>query len=203
MNGFEIKVSRSDWQKELADPSKAEAVCKYCDRWWIVAGAVGIVRLEELPPTWGLMQPKGNGLTIVKHAPDLKPIPFDRHFMAAVMRRAAEQSVDVAALEKARKDGMAVGEASARDSRAYEFARIKGDLERLQEKVRAFEEASGVSISQRWEKGEKIGQAVKTVLEGEHKQEPRKLAAIRKVCRGILKSLSPMAPELDAIDEDA
>lgn len=48
VNGFEIKVSRSDWQRELKNPAKAESVQQYCDRWWIVT-APGIVKDGELP----------------------------------------------------------------------------------------------------------------------------------------------------------
>ena len=33
LHGVEIKVSRSDWRREAADPMKAEAIAAYCDRW--------------------------------------------------------------------------------------------------------------------------------------------------------------------------
>ena len=37
VHGFEIKVSRSDWRRELVDPAKAEANFGACDRRWLVA----------------------------------------------------------------------------------------------------------------------------------------------------------------------
>src|SRR6267154_1233957 len=55
IDGHEIKVSRSDWLRELDDPAKAEAWWPYCTRWWVVAPP-GIVRYGELPQSWGLME---------------------------------------------------------------------------------------------------------------------------------------------------
>lgn len=57
---FEVKVSRSDWQRELSKPAKAEDACAVADRFWIVAPA-GAVRSGELPPKWGLIEVTGDG----------------------------------------------------------------------------------------------------------------------------------------------
>ncbi len=56
VHGFEIKVSRADWMRELKNPAKADELFGYCDHWWVVA-APGIVKPEELPAGWGLMEP--------------------------------------------------------------------------------------------------------------------------------------------------
>lgn len=88
IEGFEIKVSRSDWLSELNDPSKSSAVQQFCHRWWIVAGSRKIVEPEELPATWGLMIPRGEGLEAKVKAPLLKPKKISRKFCAAVMRSA-------------------------------------------------------------------------------------------------------------------
>ena len=53
MHGFEIKVARSDWLREIQDPSKALPFQKHCHHWWIVA-APKVVRVEEMPAEWGL-----------------------------------------------------------------------------------------------------------------------------------------------------
>lgn len=55
----ELKVSRSDWLRELDDPAKAEAWWPYCHEFWIVAPH-GIVDVNELPDGWGLMVPPVN-----------------------------------------------------------------------------------------------------------------------------------------------
>lgn len=51
----EIKVSRGDWRRELDDPAKAEAWWPYSNRFWIVTPP-GLIRPEELPAGWGLME---------------------------------------------------------------------------------------------------------------------------------------------------
>lgn len=56
---FEVKVSRSDWLRELADPSKAAAAIERGDTFAIVAPP-GVVRLEELPGGWGLYEVVGD-----------------------------------------------------------------------------------------------------------------------------------------------
>lgn len=52
---IEVKVSRSDWLRELRDPAKAEAAHVVGDR-FIIAAPAGIVKHEELPPGWGLLE---------------------------------------------------------------------------------------------------------------------------------------------------
>lgn len=89
--GFEIKVSRRDWIRELKNPKKADEVGRYCDRWWIAAGAKDLVPNEELPPAWGLLVPHGDTMKIVVDAKKLEPKALDRPFLAAILRRAAER----------------------------------------------------------------------------------------------------------------
>ena len=86
LHGHEVKVSRSDWLAELADPSKAEAWKRYCDRWWLVAPA-GVVRDRELPQGWGLLVPSAKGLRAAVMAPLLDPVPLNDRTRASVMRR--------------------------------------------------------------------------------------------------------------------
>lgn len=167
INGFEVKVSRSDWHRELANPQKAEDIFRYCDRWWLVVGDPTIVKPGELPPTWGLIVPSPKGLKIVTQAPKLEPVSLDRPFFAALARRASEAPE-------------AVVEAMVRTRVAEQIERQKPydrqTLERTQEQhrkllaqVAAFEQASGVSIASRWDgerKPENIGAAVKFILAG-------------------------------------
>lgn len=88
--GFEIKVSRSDWLRELAQPDKSVAVQQYCDYWYVVAPP-DIVRAGELPPTWGLIEHKGERLYTKTEAPKLTDTkPISRAFMVAVLRNAAQ-----------------------------------------------------------------------------------------------------------------
>lgn len=89
IQGFEIKVSRSDLKSELMNPEKAEEIAQYCDRWWIVAPA-GMVKPEELPETWGLVEAYENCLRNKKEAAKLEAKPLTRKFFCALARRAHE-----------------------------------------------------------------------------------------------------------------
>lgn len=149
--GFEIKVSRSDWVKELNSPDKAEAVCKYCDRWYVVVGDAGIIKDGELPTTWGLMVPSGDGLKIAKQAPELSPVPLDRAFVAAIMRRCAEQSLDEKTIkeieEQTRRRTFDKCRADFDREQARAVNTFKETSDRLAEKIREFSEQTGISLN--------------------------------------------------------
>ncbi len=88
VHGFEIKASRSDWLREKRQPFKNEDLYFYCDRWWLVVGNTDIIKDDELPPTWGLLVPRGKSLVVAVKAPQLSPQPLDRAFVASILRKA-------------------------------------------------------------------------------------------------------------------
>lgn len=102
LEGFEIKVSSSDWRRELAKPAKAEKFAQRCDRWWLVA-ADGVVKDEtEIPSGWGWIVATDK-LRIAKQAPKLEPMPLDHYFLAAILRSAAEfrqRALDAAIMDR-------------------------------------------------------------------------------------------------------
>lgn len=59
--GFEVKVSRGDWLRELRDLSKSEAWKMYCTHFYVVAPK-DVVKPEELPTGWGLIIAGPTGL---------------------------------------------------------------------------------------------------------------------------------------------
>jgi hypothetical protein len=85
----ELKISRSDWLRELADPGKADAWWPYCSRFWIVAPP-GIVQSGELPAGWGLMQPPTTAgrrkFRVVVEA-EVKEPQFTMDLLATLVRR--------------------------------------------------------------------------------------------------------------------
>ena len=137
--GFEIKVSRGDLLRELKDPAKAEAVAKYCDRWWIAAGSKEIVKPEELPRAWGLLIPHGKTMKIVKDAGALPSQPVTREFLAAILRRAHE--VVEGSRDKLRHE--------MRGSIREEVEKGFGDkIKRLEERAAASDKRSADLLSQ-------------------------------------------------------
>jgi len=123
--GFEVKVTRSDWLRELGNPEKAEAVGSYCDRWFIAAGAKDLVKVEELPGPWGLLVPHGKTMKIVKDAGRLDAKPLDRKFLAAILRRVSEQRVDPAHLNEIRAE-------EATKAEKFAASDLKGKCQRLE-----------------------------------------------------------------------
>jgi hypothetical protein len=96
IHGHEVKVSRSDWLKELRQPDKAEAFRPYCHRWWLVVSDRRIVLPGELPEGWGLLAKSGPRLITIAPAPllDAEPMPVE---MVATMLRATAKTARRAA----------------------------------------------------------------------------------------------------------
>ena len=85
IHGHEVKVSRSDWLRELADPSKADAFMRYVDYWWLVVPDKRIVR-DDLPAGWGLLVQSGHRLSVARSAVRLSPEPLPRTMLASLLR---------------------------------------------------------------------------------------------------------------------
>lgn len=56
LDGVEIKVSASDWRRELGNGAKADFWWRHTNRFWVAvsAGLIETVK-PELPPGWGLL----------------------------------------------------------------------------------------------------------------------------------------------------
>lgn len=186
ISGFEIKVSRADWLKELKQPAKAEAICKFCHQWWVVAGDSKIVRDDELPPTWGLMVLTGRGLKATKNAPNLSPQQITPAFLAALLRSAAKPAIaqDHEAFTKA----FAAGEERAKGWQRDRLERIEKELSDIQAIIKQFQEASGVNLTGYWERQQpqKIGQIVRDVLDGKHDRELCQIKRIRDLASNLV-----------------
>ena len=175
--GFEIKVSRSDWLREMKEPQKADRIGYFCDRWYVVAGAKEIVLPGELPSGWGLMVPRGDGLVVSKEAPPLMDVkPMSRAFLASLMRAASVQCPAEAVIADRVTLALAQQAEQFKQSRDREARSNEQDLKLLREAVEDFERTSGVSI--RGWRGKKVGEAVRFILEGGLEQRLRAVARI-------------------------
>lgn len=185
--GFEVKVSRSDWLKELRTPEKADEICAFCDFWYVVVGDPWIVQEGELPPTWGLIVPASKDkLCVKKEAPKLQPKPIDAYLLASILRNVATSHVHrsdiLTEINEARKEG----EARARG----EIASIQHQLDYAQKAIDEFEKASGVRISS-WNANE-VGAAVKLVMESD-------LAGLKRHLESFAKRCGEMSGDLNAV----
>lgn len=162
--GFEVKVDRGDWLRELKDPDKAEAIAKYCDH-WAVAAAKGVVLPGEVPGKWGWAE-VSDKVRWKKPAERLEAVQMDRVFLAAILRRSAERAA--ASVPKAEVEA----EVEKRYQRWVQSdkEREKTQVERLTEKIAemerdliVFEKASGVRVRESWDRVQ-IGEAVRAVI---------------------------------------
>lgn len=143
-HGYEIKISRGDWLRELADPSKSEPIQRYCDYWWIAAPK-GMIQAHELPPTWGLCEVSESGkLYKTVPAPRLEAIPLDRAFVASILRSQAkldDQEIQAKVskiVDPLRKQYQEEAERNWRNRR--------GEDENLKQELEKIQEATGISI---------------------------------------------------------
>lgn len=102
--GIEIKVSRGDWLRELADPAKAQELMRFCSRWYL-ACPDGLVRPDELPRTWGMLTLKDGALKRKVVGPVLAPQPITPGFLMAVLRQA--NGIDAELVERLVSDKLA------------------------------------------------------------------------------------------------
>jgi len=195
LHGFEVKSHRGDWIKELKTPEKAEVHAKHCHRWWLVAEG-GVVETSEVPPTWGLIIPKGRGLTIVKQADLKQPEDLSYSFLAALLRKVEESMVPMASIEerlqKRYKEGM--------ESAGSASKHMQAGFAQLQEAVASFQEKSGVRID-RYD-GVRIGESVKRVLQIGPGKIASLLKADRKRIQVLLDRMDECIADLSGEDED-
>lgn len=162
--GFEVKVSRSDWLRELKDPAKSAAVQKFCDRWYVAVANDDIVKDGELPSTWGLLVLRGAKMVQKVEAPTLKPEPLTRSFIASLLRCATENVVSKLALEQLVEERITARVSQQKEWDARRLKQLESEVAELRKNIDEFEKASGVRIRD-WQGSAKVGQAVKLVLE--------------------------------------
>lgn len=121
--GFEVKVSRHDWKRELKDETKAGVFMQFCQHWFLVAPD-DVAMPEEIPATWGWIVPWGDSLKAKKEAPVLKPKPYDRPFVHALVRRL---------LQDTHKDIAREADKLERERSGSEMARLRNEFSASQE----------------------------------------------------------------------
>jgi hypothetical protein len=194
--GFELKVSRSDWLHEYKDPSKAEAIAKFCDYFYLVVPGAAIVDLTEVPPLWGIMIAQGSIVRTIREATKLESVPMTRAFLCGLLRNVTESiarqytpTIEVEERIKTQVEARLDAHVSHSD---YEGKRNKETLEKLTENLKKFEESSGIDLMQlqyRWTDPVKLGDAVKQVMNGEHERIKERLENLLVTSRHIVDTI--------------
>lgn len=172
IHGYELKASRGDVQKELRDPSKADAVGKFCDYWWLAITDEAIIDGLTIPPTWGILAPKNRVLRAIRKAPKRADVtPVTRAFVAALTRRVVSGWVPRAKHEEDKQVAAAEALATLKQDREWKNENAVRELAELKDRVATFEEETGVKIGQRWDGGN-IARAVSAVLRARELGKP-------------------------------
>lgn len=148
MEGFEVKVDRGDWLREIAAPAKSAPLWESVDRWWLVSSE-NVAKPEEVPPTWGWYVLGARGTLRKQRDATRTPAVIDRDLLCRVVIRmqsefslsyARRQEIEDEAREKARAAGLA----AAKDEIEWKgYQRKYRDLLR---QIRRFERASGLTL---------------------------------------------------------
>jgi len=168
LNAFEIKVARTDFLRELDDISKAADFESQAHYFWLVSPR-DVAKVEEIPANWGWLVVSESGLTIRKRAVLNASANLTYHFLAALLRvmdnRPRPGAVELTA-EFNR--GFETGRNLRAHSEAATAKRNTVDLERRIDRAnqiaREFKDVCGVDITDYYQSGHRLGQAVKVVM---------------------------------------
>ena len=86
---YEVKRTRGDFKREIEDPSKrgdAERVEGEC----YFATPPGLLKVDEVPEGWGLVECGAGGARVLKHASQRTIEPWPLAFCAAIARRSCD-----------------------------------------------------------------------------------------------------------------
>ncbi len=190
MTGIEIKVSASDFRKELQQPNKSESIQRYC-RYWYVAAPKGVIDVALLPESWGLIECTTNRTLTTKVAPTLKEQPVDMDLLCSILRNASAASVP-RQLYVAATTGV---EERILKQVAKEMVDVRAALgreaESLRENVRLFEKKTGMLLPHWIGDHEDFVRAVKFVRE----------SGADRIGASVAKSREKLKRIVDVIDE--
>lgn len=89
---YEVKVSRSDFLREIREPRKRRAALRVSNKFYF-ATLPGVAKIEEIPLDCGLLEMNENGhLITMVDAPFRDSNPASWHFFAAFARKVAREN---------------------------------------------------------------------------------------------------------------
>lgn len=161
--GFEVKVSKSDFKAELADPDKAEEIARFCD-YWLIAAPAGLIDTANLPSAWGLIETFDNAEPRVKKEPGkLTAKPLDRLMIASILRRASEDLIPKATIQARIDRRVKDAQKSWQENDKTDLISAQKERDHYKDAIAEFEKLSGVKI-ERWDCG-RIAEGVRGFMD--------------------------------------
>jgi hypothetical protein len=206
IHGFEVKVSRSDWLRELKQPKKSDPFIDKCDSWWLVTGNLNIAKPEEIPEYWGWLNATGSGLRIMRPARPIESngdgVLISRKWAYSLIQRAHRGSIEEIGKEVIKRLDVAM--VQEKERLEADYARRNKDYYEnmyiaLKKRVDDAEAASGLQL-EGWRFGEpaqvgKLAGALHALIgrydapEGKLKQHIDNYADLAKRTQAVLDEL--------------
>jgi hypothetical protein len=187
--GFEIKVHRNDWLRELKNPAKAEGIAKYCDQWFLVT-CDGVVKPEEIPANWGWYVGTKSGLKLEKAPKDLEPKEIGRLFLMSIIRNISKTHTPNGKVNEVVESKLEEKVERRRSENSYRLEQ----LESLDKRVKEFEAASGISL---WEDykfpPKETGAIVKAVIGSYLKHEVDAVKRAAEKAKEVLEAITALS----------
>lgn len=162
LHGFEVKISRSDWMRELDTLKKSSDFESVCHHWWLVS-TPSVAKLEEIPVNWGWLKfGKTGRLTVAKRPVLNKECSLNYDFFAAALRRAnCKAPVGLADKLSHGVSEYNRGYAAGKLRASADFERREAQHARLRDEVAKFKAVTGIDIGSRSSDSASIGEAVR------------------------------------------
>lgn len=166
VNGFELKVSRSDWLREVKNVEKADPFIERCDYFWLVTASPSIAKMDEIPACWGWMAATKTGLRVQRPASKL-PQPndgrMDRLFAIGLFRKMQEDLKNLPEVRQAIDAARAGKEEEIERQVKYATQRLENRASDAAKAVERFEKSSGMKLDD-WRLGD-VGKIAKYLHE--------------------------------------
>lgn len=199
--GFEFKASRSDWLSEKKDHEKADLFVQFCDEWYVVAGRRGIVKEEELPDGWGLLELKPSGQLwklVESDLGEMQSRGLDRRFYTRFIRKAigTESNFDYSDIKEAQRRGYE----EAQEKEVEKHLSLKE--ERLKEKADAFDELKDAGLAGYRSVSEEKIERLKTAEEIVERTKTDGFASFEGRVDSFEREIERMVEELDEYTDE-
>lgn len=155
LDGVEIKVSVSDWRRELKAPAKADWWVHHVHRFWIATPTDVAAKIkDEIPPGWGLLAVGDKVREVIKAKRRANPTTFTWAESIGLLRAAADAGPNMlrAAQDRGYTEGLALGKAAgvAEAARGNDPAVAAHELAQLRERCTEFKNLTGVDLTTSW-----------------------------------------------------
>lgn len=205
LQGIELKSSRTDWLSEFKKPAKAENIFQYCDYFWLLTEGFDVAKKEEIPETWGWMNINQKGkVEIIKQAPKCIPTTaIDRHFLAALLKRASSKANYIRTDEI--EDRLKLAEQIGLQKGMEHRLRMEKELNALKDVVREFQKESGIRLDQYTglRESKRMATALRFILNGGADEVEQQLKRLQPTAETILNKITTALKAFETELEEA